>query len=58
MAGAAWATVAGQIVSALMVLGYLLRFKTVRLTPRNFFPTLRHSLKIAALGASNSFNGQ
>lgn len=56
MAGAAWATVAGQIVSALMVLGYLLRFKTVRLTPRHFLPTLRHSLKIAALGASNSFN--
>ena len=31
MAGAAWATIIGQIVSGLMVLGYLTRFKTVHI---------------------------
>lgn len=56
IAGAAWATVIGQIVSGLLVLGYLIRFRTVHLSLKDFIPTPRRSLRIAALGTSNAFN--
>ena len=56
MAGAAWATVLGQIVSGCMVLWYLLRFRSVHLEKSCFVPKLRYCLRVAALGTSNCFN--
>ena len=56
MAGAAWATVLGQIVSGCMVLWYLLHFRSVHLEKSCFFPKLRYCLRVAALGTSNCFN--
>lgn len=56
MAGAAWATVLGQIVSGCMVSWYLLRFRSVHLEKSCFFPKLRYCLRVAALGTSNCFN--
>lgn len=56
IAGAAWATIIGQFFSALLVLGYLPRYHTVKLTLRDFIPKL-HCLKlVAALGAAACFN--
>ena len=56
MAGAAWATVLGQIVSGCMVLWYLLHFRSVHLEKSCFLPKLRYCLRVAALGTSNCFN--
>lgn len=56
IAGAAWATVLGQVLSGCMVLGYLFRFKTVRLERWHFLPTFRKVARIAALGASKFCN--
>lgn len=56
MAGAAWATVLGQIISGCMVLWYLLHFRSVRLEKQYFLPKLRCCLRVAALGTSNCFN--
>ena len=39
MAGAAWATIIGQIVSGIMVLGYLTRFKTVHIPLKSLLPS-------------------
>ena len=54
--GAAWATVISQIVSAVMVLAYLPRFRTFPLKLRDFVPQLRLMGRIAALGAGPMFN--
>ncbi len=56
MAGAAWATVIGQIVSAAMVAFYLARFRTVRLTLRDCLPSRRYCLPIVSLGMSPFLN--
>lgn len=56
MAGAAWATVLGQIISGCMVLWYLLHFRSARLEKQYFLPKLRCCLRVAALGTSNCFN--
>ena len=56
MAGAAWATVLGQIVSGCMVLWYLLHFRSVHLQKSCFIPKIRYCLRVAALGTSNCFN--
>ena len=56
MAGAAWATVLGQIISGCMVLWYLLHFRSVRLEKQYFLPKPRCCLRVAALGTSNCFN--
>ena len=56
IAGAAWATVTGQIVSALLLVRYLLRFKTGRLERRHFRVTAARLKTIAAIGAAASFN--
>ncbi|MDL2253073.1 MATE family efflux transporter [Ruminococcaceae bacterium OttesenSCG-928-I18] len=56
MAGAAWATVIGQGVSAVLCFIYLFRFRSVRLVRRDFLPkpaTVKH---ICALGAAACFN--
>jgi putative MATE family efflux protein len=56
MAGAALATVIGQVVSGIMVIGYLMRFKTVRLTLSSLNPVPSHCLEIASLGLAPFLN--
>lgn len=56
IAGAAWATVIGQILSSILVFFYLPRFKTVPLGARDYLPSGRHLRAIAALGAASCFN--
>ena len=56
MAGAALATIIGQIISGLMVIGYLTRFKTVDLSLRSLQPLPSHIKAIAALGMAPFFN--
>lgn len=52
IAGAAWATVIGQVVSGLMVIGYLTRFKTVKLTWKSLGLRPRYCFQVLALGMS------
>lgn len=56
MAGAAYATIIGQIVSGLMALYYLRHYKTVRLRKENFLLKWKCVSKIASLGASPCIN--
>ena len=56
MAGAAIATVAGQVVSVLMALRYLRKFRHVRLHRSHFRPQLGECLHVMSLGMSSSLN--
>lgn len=56
VAGAAWATVIGQVFSFVMALCYLTRFKQVSISRHSFRPNFRKCIKIASLGLSNSLN--
>lgn len=56
MAGAAWATIIGQLVSGLIVLLYLRRFKTVSLQKKHFIPVIKYVGGIAAIGMASFFN--
>lgn len=53
MAGAAIATIAGQIVSAVMAAGYLFRMKTVKLNRDCFIFCPKTAKKILALGSAS-----
>ncbi len=54
--GAAWATVIGQVVSAVLVALYLTRFKTVRLQLKHLQPKASYWGNIARLGMSPCIN--
>jgi Na+-driven multidrug efflux pump len=56
IAGAALATVTGQIVSALLVAGYMVRFKTGKLVRHHFAVTGSKIAQIASIGAAGSLN--
>ena len=56
MAGAAWATVIGQIASSLMIVRYLLKFKTINLTKKYFKIKRIYALAIGSLGLASFFN--
>ncbi|MBP1562878.1 MAG: MATE family efflux transporter [Oscillospiraceae bacterium] len=56
MKGAAFATIIGQIVSAVIVIAYLFRFKTVKLSLQHFKVNLRVTLRIASIGMASFFN--
>lgn len=56
MAGAALATIIGQIVSGLLVIGYLCRFKTVTLNLKSLIPSMTHCRQILSLGMAPCFN--
>lgn len=56
MAGAAAATVIGQVVSAGIVIVYLAHYKTVRLTARHFKINLRYVFRVASIGMASFFN--
>lgn len=56
MAGAAFATIIGQMIAASLVVWYLTRTKSVTLTADNFFPHARSAGRIASLGTAPCFN--
>lgn len=56
MAGAAWATVIGQVASSLMIVLYLTRFKTVKLTKKYLKIEKPYLLAIVSLGLASFFN--
>ena len=56
VAGAAIATVVGQLVSCLMALYYLKKFRHVKLERRHFIPFFRVYGRIASLGMNGSLN--
>lgn len=56
MAGAAWATIIGQVVSGIMVLGYLAKFKTVHIPLKALLPSKASWLPILTLGIAPFFN--
>lgn len=57
IAGAAYATITGQIISALIVLYYFRKkFKTAKLERRHFRPSVYGVKTIASLGAASCFN--
>ena len=56
IAGAAWATVIGQGVSAILCFCYLFRFRSVRLFRWDFWPKPATIQRICALGAAACFN--
>lgn len=56
IAGAAWATIIGQIVSAVMVIGYLCRFKTVHISLKSLIPSREAWFPILSLGIAPFLN--
>ena len=56
IAGAAWATVFGQFVSFLMVIGYFRSFRTVVLTKKSFVPGFYYLSSTIKLGIASFFN--
>lgn len=56
MKGAAAATVIGQIVSAVMVLVYIKKFKTVTLKKEHFIPKWSTVSRICSIGMASCFN--
>ena len=56
IAGSASATVIGQVVSGIMVAGYLRKFKTLPLSKNDLLPNWERSRLISALGAASCFN--
>ena len=56
MTGAAWATVIGQFVAALLVFGYFLRFKTVKLTRKHLVLKGRIIGRVLSLGTAPCAN--
>lgn len=56
IAGAAWATVIGQVVSGLLCFRYIFRFKTVKLKKKYFYPTVKNTRRVLSLGLAGFFN--
>lgn len=56
MAGAAAATVIGQFVSAVIVIIYAFRFKTVKLEKKHFIPCSTHIKRVSSIGMASFFN--
>lgn len=56
MKGAATATVMGQLFSAILTIGYLLKFKTLKLNKTHFIPHIKYANFIMSLGAAGCFN--
>ena len=56
MAGAAYATIIGQIFSALLVIGYMRNCKTVKLEKRHLLIRWNYVSAVASLGMASFFN--
>lgn len=56
MKGAAWATVIGEMISAVMVVAYMRGFKTVPLEKYHFKPVTEHTRRVISIGMASFFN--
>ena len=56
MKGAAWATVIGEVVSAVITIAYFRKFKTVELEKGHFIPAFVHIKRVSAIGMASFFN--
>ncbi len=56
MEGAALATVIGQVFSGVLVIRYMLHFKTAKLTRDHFIPHVPYLRKIMSIGMASFFN--
>ena len=56
MKGAAWATVIGEAVSAVIAIAYFRGFKTLKLEKEHFIPVFEHTKKVAVIGMASFFN--
>lgn len=56
MAGAAWATVIGQVASAMLAFRYLRRCKTVKIKRIHLIPKWQYTNRILSLGVASFFN--
>lgn len=56
MKGAALATVIGQVISAVIVILYIKKFKTLKLTKEHFTPNFTTIHRIASIGMASCFN--
>ena len=56
MAGAAWATIIGQIISGIIVVMYCRKYKTVHLGKEHLIPRAKYFAKIVSLGVAAFFN--
>ncbi|MBR4628111.1 MAG: MATE family efflux transporter [Ruminococcus sp.] len=56
MKGAAWATVIGQIVSAMIIILYVRKFRTTKLEKKHFVPAFVHTKRVAMIGMASFFN--
>lgn len=56
MAGAAIATIMGQVLSFVLAIGYLRNFRTVKLLWKHFIPRFKHFSQTMLLGLAPAFN--
>ena len=56
MAGAAWATVIGQVVSGVIVILYMRQYKTVKLERKHLLVRFQYAREIAAIGMASFLN--
>lgn len=56
MSGAAYATIIGQIISAIIVIWYMFKFKTVPLLKKHFIISPKYTRKIMSIGMASCFN--
>lgn len=56
MKGAALATVIGQVVAAMMIVSYLIRYKTVKLEKKHLCLQWEYTSMLTKLGVANFFN--
>ena len=54
--GAAWATVIGQVISAIIAVCYLSHYRTVTLHSEHFRPNASHLAQICSLGMASAIN--
>lgn len=56
MEGAAAATVIGQFVSAVIVIVYMFRFKTIKLEKKHYIPNVSSIKRVSMIGMASFFN--
>ncbi|MGN1339488.1 MAG: MATE family efflux transporter [Oscillospiraceae bacterium] len=56
MSGAAYATIIGQVISGMVTLVYLTRYKTVHVGLKHLIPRFRYFGRIASVGMASFFN--
>lgn len=56
MKGAAWATVIGQFVSSVIVIVYVMHYKTTKLERKHFMIVGAHTKRVASIGIASFFN--